>query len=173
MDLMINRLIVREGGYSDVPGDLGGCTKYGITLNTFREDRQQPELTCASLHELTHTEAADIYRRRYLVATHIEQVPHAAIRELLFDSAVQHGPLKAIEWLQNAVGAVQDGALGPKTLAQLARCDTRAVFAYIYKRRLLFYAADVLRDASQMKFLEGWLSRMGNVLNDCLQELGT
>ncbi len=179
MEPMIARVIRREGGYANVPGDRGGCTKYGITLKTFREDRGMPDLTCENLQQLTQVEAADIYRRRYLSGPHIDAVHNAGLRELLFDSAIQHGPDEAffngkfecIKWLQAAVGAVQDGQLGPKTLAHLNACDPKAVFSYVFQKRLRFYGGIVVNNPQQLKFLDGWLNRMGALLTVCLTEL--
>lgn len=179
MEPMIQRVIQREGGYADRADDRGGCTNYGITLKTFRDDRGMQDLTCDSLKQLTQTEAADIYRRRYLVGPHIDQVPNAAIRELLFDAAIQHGPDEAffngqfycIGWLQGAVSAVQDRQLGPATLAHLKACDDRKVFAYVYERRLRFYAGIVQHWPNQAANLDGWMARMGDLLATCLLEL--
>jgi lysozyme family protein len=56
----------------------------------------------------------------------------------VFDAAVNSGPGRAAKWLQEAVGAFPDGAIGPKTLAAVnamkpvdvinAMCDTRQSF---------------------------------------------
>jgi len=167
---MIKRLIDREGGYSNVPGDHGGCTKYGITLETLQQDRGRPDLSCQDLSQLSMTEAADIYQRRYLDAPGFSHVANLPLRELLFDSAVQHDPERPVMWLQAALGVTVDGDIGPKTLGVLGTADVLTVFAEVYRRRLGFYAQIVTHHASQLKFLEGWLNRMGNVLDACLHD---
>lgn len=176
---MIQRMIAREGGYADVAGDAGGCTKYGITLATLRLARRMATLTCEDVRGLGEDDAAAIYQRLYLDQPGISVVPAPALRELLFDAAVQHGPDEALRdgkfycvgWLQAAVGAAEDRVLGPQTLAKVKAADPRAAFAAVYRRRLRFYVGIVARAPAQAKFLDGWMARMGELLGDCLGEM--
>lgn len=181
MDAMIARVLRREGSeYTDTPGDRGGPTKFGITLETLRLARKDPSLGAADVRALAEAQAAAIYERLYLEKPGISQVAGAALTELLFDSAVQHGPPSAladgrfycIGWLQAAVGAAEDRVIGPQTLAKVKAADPRATFAAVYTHRLQFYAGIVVHDTTQAEFLEGWMARMGELLGDCLSDGG-
>ena len=159
-DAMLDRLLVREGGYVDCAADPGGCTNMGVTLDTFRLWRNRPDLTCRDLKALTVIEAKAIYATRYLYETNIAKVENVRVRELLLDYAVHSGPGRAIRTLQRVIGAEDDGDLGPKTLARLAVFDPALVYREVWKRRLLFLVDLSLNDPSLLQFLRGWTKRM-------------
>jgi len=124
----IDDLIIREGGYVNHLGDKGGPTKYGITESVARAHGYN-----GNMQDLPRDIAERIYLETYYIKTGIARVRHPALAEELLDSAVLHGPSRAISWLQQALNALEDaglltdGELGPKTLA--------ALDAYMTKRR--------------------------------------
>lgn len=99
------RTIGHEGGYVNDPRDPGGETKYGISKRAY------PALNIATL---TLDDARAIYLRDYWQAAGCPMAPEA-IRADLFDTAVNAGVGRAIRLLQRAVGAAEDGVIGPKT----------------------------------------------------------
>ena len=73
-----------------------------------------------------------------------------------FDSAVLCGSPRAARWLQAAVGAAQDGKVGPLTLQAAARTDLRQAIA-----DLLILRTDYLRGLRPFPtFGRGWLRRI-------------
>lgn len=107
-DLLIDP--IREGGYQDGHGDPGGETKYGISKRRYPDE---------DIRNLTAARAKELYLRDFWTPAGCPAVPDGC-RFDLFDVAVNSGPAQAIRLLQRAVGAVEDGALGPKTLQALA-----------------------------------------------------
>lgn len=162
-DAMLDRLLVREGGYVDCAADPGGCTNLGITLDVFRLWRNRPDLTCRDLKHLTVIEAKAIYATRYLYETNIAKVEDIRLRELLLDYAVHSGPGRAIRTLQRVIGAEDDGDLGPKTLASLAAFDPALVYREVWLRRLNFLVNLALGDPSLLPFLRGWVRRISGL----------
>lgn len=163
---MLSRLLVREGGYVDDPNDPGGCTNMGITLETLRIWRNNPNVTCRDVRQLSTAEARAIYADRYLHGTNIVQIPDLALRELLLDFAVHSGPGRAVRELQRVLGVEDDGDLGPETLAALAaHPDVHAVRLAVWKRRLRFLVSLVTSDpARRLGSLNGWMNRLLGLL---------
>jgi len=146
---MIYDLINREGGYVDHPADRGGPTNFGITLDTMLR----------WLVETMPTETAvQIYEKNYLMRPRINELPEILI-PFMFDSAVHHGPKKAIEMLQWEIGVSPDGVIGPKTIAAAKKHASPALVNDLVARRLEYFHNIVLRDSSQSVFLKGWISR--------------
>lgn len=104
-----------EGGWSDHPADPGGATMRGITLAVFRAARGE-HLTKDDLRRISDADVEDIYRRRYWLAVRADDLP-AGIDLAVFDAAVNSGPGRAARWLQDAIGVLPDGAVGPITLS--------------------------------------------------------
>lgn len=147
----------REGSrYTNIPGDRGGPTKWGITLGTLRSIK--PNATAEDVKALTQAQACDIYKKQYIDAPGFSLIASEPLRELIIDCGVNHGPRRATKWLQAAVGASQDGVLGPNTASRVNSLDARTVFAEVLCTRLRFYE-DLDDHPSQQKFDMGWTNR--------------
>ena len=88
-DTLVTKVIRREGGYVNDPNDRGGETKFGISK------RANPDVNVAALDEAG---AKQIYKSRYWDALKADQLPEA-VRDLAFDTAVQHGVGTTKRWL--------------------------------------------------------------------------
>ena len=113
---IIAGIIKREGGYVDHPADRGGPTKYGVTLATLQDHRAAP-VTAADVEALTESEAASIYRERYLLEPGFDRIQDDRLRALVLDCSVLHGQATATKLLQRAIGLKDDGVFGAKTEA--------------------------------------------------------
>jgi lysozyme family protein len=124
-----------EGGEVHDPADPGGHTKYGISK------RAHPEVDIATL---TVGQAAEIYRTKYWALAGCADLPWPVALGV-FDMAVNAGVRTAVRCLQRAVGAVDDGVLGPATLKAVDGRDPVRVARDLAVYRMRHYAA-----------LEGW-----------------
>lgn len=140
------RLIQHEGGYVNDPRDPGGETRWGISKRSY------PHL---DITNLTLAQAAEIYRRDYWGPAGCEAVP-AQIRFDLFDMAVNSGVRQAVRALQRAVGEVEDGILGPRTLQAIGSLPPARLVARFNGARLAFMVALPTWDA----FGRGWARRI-------------
>jgi lysozyme family protein len=150
-----------EGGWADDPADPGGCTKYGITLATWR-DHGHPRATCAGLRNITKAEAQAIYTATYWAQIQGDPLP-AGVDLIVFDQAVNAGPVRAVRLLQQAVGAVVDGDLGPKTRAAatiaVVRYGAAQTIQDLTHARLAYYRGLAMRSRKLKRFLGGWTNR--------------
>jgi len=145
-DDAFKRLIGHEGDLSDDPNDPGGLTRYGIS------HRSYPNI---DIKALTLDEAKSIYKRDYWNAVQMEHLPEG-IRFDLFDMAVNSGVSQAVKTLQRAVGAGEDGKLGPVTIAAIRELSDAQVVARFNGARLLF----MTNLMTWQHFGKGWARRI-------------
>lgn len=158
IDDLISKVIEREGGYVNHVNDHGGATNWGITQGTLSDWRGSPA-TDFHVRTLSQAEARLIYRERYFKG--LEGVTDPKVLELLFDYAVNSGPGRAVKALQSVIGAMPDGAFGPKSAAALkAVPDQSKLYWPLVCERLDNYLRIIERDPSQAVFAAGWANRM-------------
>jgi lysozyme family protein len=167
-DDLIDRILVREGGYVDHPADRGGPTNMGITMPTLMEHRHAP-VTAEDVKALTKDEARDIYYKRYLEDTSIWKIPGPEIRAAMLDAAVNHGPSAAIKMLQEILGVTQDGNLGPITLTAIPHLNEWKLVARLQAARAGTYARLIIHDPQQRVFAAGWLLRLEDVVDGLVE----
>lgn len=156
-DTLISEILRREGGYVNHPADKGGPTNYGITLGTLSKFRGQ-KCTLDDVKNLTKDEANAIYRREYVDPFAFVTGPK--LRALVVDSAVNHGVVRAIKWIQEALGVKADGIVGPATEGAMVKATSAVVYRVFLRRRIVFYGTIIKNNPSQAAFAEGWMRRV-------------
>ena len=124
----LTRITGHEGGYVNNPADPGGETKFGISRRSY------PNL---DIKNLTIEQASDIYIRDYLAPLKADKLPDSVTFQLL-DFAINSGVDRAVVCLQRAVGAVEDGRMGPATVAAVKRYTEAEVIMRLLAARLEF-----------------------------------
>jgi lysozyme family protein len=167
VETLIEDVIGREGGFADHPADRGGPTKFGITQAALARHLGRA-VTAAEIESLSLDQARQIYRQDYYQGPRIDRLP-AGIQPFVFDSAVNHGPQRAIAFVQQIctlagfAQLVVDGVCGPRTIRaahDAARAMQDWLLAALVEERRNFYQAIVRADPSQAVFLNGWLNRL-------------
>lgn len=153
----LKHVLVHEGGWANHPKDPGGATMKGVTLITYRRHFGQKK-TKDDLHNISDKELQQIYRSGYWNKCHCDELP-AGVDYAVFDAAVNSGPGRGAKWLQAAVGAKQDGGIGPKTLARVAEHDPIKVTDDMCDQRLAFLHSL----ATWSTFGKGWGRRVEGV----------
>ena len=155
----VERILRREGGWSDHPDDRGGMTNYGITLATLKS--LDPNATPDVLRNLTKEEASGILLQVYWVETGFSRLwVSEPLAELLLDTAVHSGGPNAVRMLQRAVSVDSDGIIGPITEEAVKRLNGPHLMALVVSERMLWLANLVSMDPSQGVFLRGWTRRL-------------
>ncbi|MBK1725689.1 glycoside hydrolase family 108 protein [Halorhodospira neutriphila] len=164
-ETIIDHIIEREGGFVHDPDDRGGATRYGVTRETLSEYRGEPA-SVEDVRQLTEAEARQIYRKWYVEGPGYDAVEDGALRALLVDSAVQHGPSRATRWLQRAAGAKADGVFGPQTAEAVSSRPADQLYAGVLRRRAEAYGQLITEDPSQARFAHGWMRRLGEFIGE-------
>jgi lysozyme family protein len=143
----------RKVGYTNDPVDAGGETKFGVAKSG------NPNTNITSL---TWPEAQQIYYDRYWIAGGCQLLsPRLAV--LHFDGCVNHGVSRASKFLQEVIGANQDGQVGPATAKLANSKNDLEVCSLLADRREKFYRAIVASNPVQARFLNGWLRRINEM----------
>jgi uncharacterized protein (TIGR02594 family) len=159
------RILEFEGGYSDDPFDPGGPTNKGITLSTYArftdtevDAASYPRLKSA-LRVISDADVSHIYRDRYWQPARCPDLPRG-LDHFHFDAAVNQGVTGAARMLQEALGVVTDGIIGPVTAgAAAAQPVERVLQSYAAIRRRRY------RGLSHFwRFGRGWLARVDKAL---------
>ena len=143
-------ILRHEGGYVNDPNDPGGETNFGICKRSYPNE---------DIRNLTEARAKEIYRRDYWDKCKCDQLPEA-VRLLVFDAAVNQGVGAAVKMLQKAVSTMEDGIIGPNTLAKVRAAKNLPVT----------YAAErAMRYASNKNlnlYGRGWFRRLFSVARE-------
>ena len=159
LDDIITDVLRAEGwdAYTDHPSDRGGPTKWGITLKAW-EGWRGHAVTAEDVQNITEPQARDFYEAEYVLGPRFNHLPDL-YAPLVVDCGVNHGTRIASKWVQRAVGARQDGVIGPKTLDLIGSKNPVAVYLLILSYRIKLYGKLVTRDPSQAVFAHGWNNR--------------
>lgn len=150
----LKHVLVHEGGWADHPRDPGGATMKGVTLLVYR-NHFGANKTKDNLRNITDSELEQIYRTGYWEKCKCDDLP-SGVDYAVFDSAVNSGPGRGAKWLQAAVGATQDGGIGPKTLEKLKDYKPAQIVNSICDNRLSFLQSL----PTWQTFGKGWQKRV-------------
>ena len=132
-DSALAAVLHHEGGYVNHPEDPGGMTNLGVTKRVWEEwvGHQVDE---QAMRALTPAIVGPMYKAKYWDKIKGDELP-AGVDYAVFDAAINSGPGRAAKWLQEVVGVIADGAIGPGTMkAVLAEDPAELVSAYSFKR---------------------------------------
>lgn len=147
----------RDGVFTDNPNDPGGATKSGVIQTTYDDWRRRQHLVPQSVRLMDQAEQRAIYLE-FWEACYGHVLP-APLNGVTFDFAVNASPRRALKRLQYVVGVVQDGIIGPKTLAAIqARPLPQVVNDYLWVR-VAYYEA-LARANHKLASFWGWIPRV-------------
>ncbi len=163
----IDRLLEREGGYSNHPHDSGCETQWGITITVARAASYTGQMKA-----MPRETAKAIYRERYWFKPRLDQIDaiHPKLAENLFDIGVNCGPSIGIRFLQRALNILNgtntlavDGCIGPKTLSALKQLKAarsanglKVLLAMVNAQLSVHYIELAERYPNNQTFIYGW-----------------
>ena len=148
-DECLKMLLHHEGGYVNHPKDPGGETNLGVTKRVYEKWGGTKDMK-----DLTVEDVAPIYKKNYWNRCKCDDL-ESGVDWVVFDWAVNSGTGRAAKAIQKICGAMQDGAIGPKTLALIKTQDTEYVIEEFGKIRQNFYESLKTFDT----FGKGWTRR--------------
>jgi lysozyme family protein len=161
-DKCLEMLLHHEGGYVWHPEDPGGETNLGVTRAVY-EQWVGRQVMDGEMKTLTPDDVAPIYKKNYWDKVRGDDLP-AGLDWAAFDWAVNSGAGRPAKAIQRCVGATQDGAIGPKTLAAIANKEPDKIIEYVHDIRQKFYE----RLKTFKTFGRGWTRRNAETLKAAL-----
>jgi lysozyme family protein len=148
-------MLKHEGGYVNDSADPGGETRFGISKRSY------PNL---DIKTLTLDQAREIYHRDFWTKAKCEQINDENLVLKFFDLCVNMGISQVTKLIQRALRAtgaqvVEDGVIGPVTLAAINKADPTDLLAALKSESAGYYRLIASINPSQQKFIEGWLNR--------------
>lgn len=161
-DKCLEMLLHHEGGFVNHPKDPGGMTNLGVTKAVY-DAWTGKERSEAEMRALTPADVAPIYRKNYWDKVRGDDLP-SGVDWCAFDWAVNSGSKRPAKAIQKAVGAKQDGAIGPMTLQAVANEEPDKIIEAVYHTRQRFYE----RLSTFETFGRGWTRRNKETLEAAL-----
>ena len=162
-DKCLEMLLSHEGGFVNHPEDPGGITNLGVTKKVYDEWTGR-ESTEQEMRDLTPDDVAPIYKKNYWDRVKGDSLP-SGLDWACFDWAVNSGSGRPAKAVQRAVGATQDGAIGPQTLGLIMEKDPEEIINYVYGVRQDFYKGLKTFET----FGRGWTRRNKETLHQALE----
>ena len=141
-----------EGGYINDSRDSGGMTNLGVTKRVW-EEYTGHEADEKTMRGLTPEKVAPLYEQKYWKQCG-EGLPRG-LNFLVFSMGINSGTGRSVKLLQQSLGCVADGAIGPKTRELISSSDVSKLIAKFSETRREFY-----RSLNKPAFEKGWLSRV-------------
>ena len=165
----LKKALKNEGGYVDNKKDMGGETKYGISIRFLQSiDSTANKQT---IENLTLDMAEDIYFKYFWLENNYQEISSQQVAEKVFDTAVNMGSRVANRFLQQAINIVilsddklkEDGIIGSKTINTLNMLNEEDADSNILKIYELlqkeYYSKIIINRPEQIVFLKGWFNR--------------
>lgn len=165
IDEIIDDILEREMGYVNNPRDRGGPTNKGITINTL-SDYLGRKATAEDVKNLEEKTARDIYYKKYYKDPGFDFILDRELLGLVVDSAVQHGPMTVIRWLQRICDVGQDGILGDVTQEAIESHGSAWLYRRLLAIRIGYYFAIIANNPSQAVFAKGWFNRIRHLIEE-------
>lgn len=164
----LKMILHHEGGYVNHPKDPGGETNLGVTKRVYAEWCMKEGYNVKDMKDLEVKDVAPIYRKNYWDRIKADELP-SGLDLCVFDFGVNAGTGRAAKYLQNLIGTVADGGIGPNTLRALANyVDSEGVESAIKN-----YQAERQSYYEKLKTFEtfgrGWTRRVEETTESALE----
>lgn len=168
IDKLIPHIIKWEGGskFTNDPLDMGGATKYGITLNTLQSNHYDTnhdgKVNVEDVKSLQLDDFKYILKSQYWDRWKADMINNQSIANLVVDwlwGSGKHGIIIP----QRCLGVPADGIVGMKTINALNRTNQKDIYNKVWQARKQFYYNIVANNPSQKKWLNGWLNRLNDL----------
>jgi lysozyme family protein len=148
----LDLVLKSEGGWVNHPNDPGGETNLGVTKAVWEEFVGHPVKT---MKDLTKDDVAPMYALKYWRPCYCEVLPRG-LDFVVFSMGVNAGPGRSIKLLQQSIGCLPDGVIGPKTRELISSSNGATLIAKFSETRREYY-----RSLKTFPiFGKGWLTRV-------------
>lgn len=160
-DIALARVLHQEdsalsGIITHTRGDRGGFTRFGISAAAYPTLKTGLFFTTVPKADALGV-ATGIYRSDYWTHVAGGQLKSQDLANCLLSFAVVSGPKSAIRLLQRSLDLVEDGVMGPQTIAA---ANQKQCVDSCKEAICDHFRGIASSDPTQQKFLQGWLNRV-------------
>jgi lysozyme family protein len=156
----LDLVLKSEGGWVNNPADPGGETNLGVTKRVWEEYIGH---AVQSLKKLTKDDVAPMYELKYWRPCYCEVLPRG-LDFVVFSMGVNAGPGRSVKLLQQSIGCVPDGVIGPRTRELISASNSANLIAKFSETRREYY-----RSLKTFPiFGKGWLARVDREKQEAL-----
>lgn len=156
----LDLVLKSEGGWVNNSNDPGGETNLGVTKRVWEEWVGHPVTT---LKNLTKDDVAPLYEQKYWRPCYAEVLPRG-LDFVVFSMAVNAGPGRSVKLLQQSIGCLPDGIIGPATRGVISSSNIANLIVKFSEARRQYYTS-----LNKPMFLKGWLNRCDNEEKEAIQ----
>jgi len=148
----LDLVLKSEGGWVNHKDDPGGETNLGVTKAVWEEYVGHPVKT---MKDLTKDDVAPMYELKYWRPCYCEVLPRG-LDFVIFSMGVNAGPGRSVKLLQQSIGCVPDGVIGPRTRELISASNSANLISKFSETRREYY-----RSLKTFPiFGKGWLARV-------------
>jgi len=148
----LDLVLKSEGGWVNNPADPGGETNLGVTKAVWEEYVGHHVKT---MKDLTKDDVAPMYELKYWRPCYCEVLPRG-LDFVVFSMGVNAGTGRSVKLLQQSIGCVPDGVIGPRTRELISSSNGANLISKFSETRREYY-----RSLKTFPiFGKGWLSRV-------------
>ena len=160
-----------EGGFTDNPNDRGGRTNMGVTQGFLDTYKERAGVSVDDVRHLKEEDAIELYRTEWNIYG-FGKLGNCNVVKLVYDFAVNSGPLVAIKYLQRILNGkgknlAVDGYIGENTNRAANSVDEKWLVREIQKSRAEHCDRIVDQDPKQREFIKGWFNRINDIGKKC------
>ena len=160
-----------EGGFTDNPNDRGGRTNMGVTQGFLDTYKERAGVSVDDVRHLKEEDAIELYRTEWNIYG-FGKLDNSNVMKLVYDFAVNSGPLVAIKYLQRILNGkgkklAVDGYIGENTNRAANSVDEKWLVREIQKSRAEHCDRIVGQDPKQREFIKGWFNRINDIGKKC------
>ena len=158
----LNLVLSEEKGFQNDPRDSGnqlsdgrsGSTNLGVTQKTWEEWVGHP-VSEADMRALTPEKVAPMYEQKYWRPCYGEVLPRG-LNLVTFSAGIMSGTGKSVKLLQQSIGCLPDGIIGPRTREQIRNSNIATLITQFSEARRQYY-----RSLKTFPIYgKGWLARV-------------
>ena len=158
----LDKVLKSEGGFVNNPKDPGGMTNLGVTKAVWEEFVGHP-VSEADMKALTPEKVAPMYEQKYWRPCYGEVLPRG-LDFLVFSMGVNAGAGRSVKLLQQSLGCMADGIIGPATRGVISSSNIANLIVKFSEIRRQYYTS-----LNKPMFLKGWLTRCDNEEKEAIQ----